>query len=219
MTKEQFLKYVHEAVDAMGQQDLEQLFPNQQRPDLYTLLEALVGLRGEVKKVAQTSLKLQNEVKFLVDKMQEAANQEESAPTSPPPDPAAEKGEKRTESDLRYILRELIKLESTVEKTRVGLEDLPELNFFQMNQYKTQFAAWEMGFNLFEKQWKALLKSTGMYQTGKVGSTFNPEYHEAVATAYDPQAKENAILETEQIGYLYKERLIQQAKVVVNKKQ
>jgi len=212
MTKEAFLNYIKEAVDAMDGNDLNRLFPPNKQPDLYTLLEALTGLRGEVKKIAQSSLRLQNEVQLLVEKIQEQPSE------STQNVPIVETEKDGSEKDLRYILREMIKLESTIQRTANGMKELPELGLMNINEYRKQTATWQEGFYLFEKQWKALLKSTGMYQTGKIDTKFNPELHEAVAIDYDPEKSENTILETEQLGYIYKEKIIQQAKVVVNKK-
>lgn len=218
MTKQAFLQYLTEAVEAMDERNIEALFPQSDQPDLYTLLEAMTGLRGEVKKIAQSSLRLQNEVQHLVEKQQlildKAESKEKELVNVPMP---KEVVNSKDEQNLRYILRELIKLEAVVKKTSGGLDNLPELTIFGLNAYKTKFAGWEEGYHIFEKQWNALLKSTGMYQTGKVDTQFNPELHEAVATGKNPEKTENTILETEQIGWLYKTKVIQQAKVVVNK--
>lgn len=218
MTKEAFIAYLTEAVEAMDEQNIEALFPQQNQPDLYTLLEAITGLRGEVKKIAQTSLRLQNEVQHLVEKQQiQAEKQEQKKEVKTPVQSPASSNQKDTK-DLKYILRELIKLEAVIQKTSDGLDGLPEVSVFSLGDYKTRFAAWESGYKLFEKQWKALIKSTGMYQTGLVGTQFDPTLHEAVATAYNAEKTENTILETEQIGWIYKQKSVQQAKVVVNKK-
>ncbi len=214
MTKQDFLKYLQEAVEAMDVHDIERLFPNNKQPDLYSLLEALVGLRGEVKKIASSSLLLQNEMQQALKILQEQAI------TSAPIAAMEMKEEPKTikdTKDLQYILRELTKLNPNMEKTVVNLETLPEIKILNINEYKRQFSAWKEGFHLLNKQWKALIKSTGMYQTGKVNTPFDPQYHEAVASRSEPNKKDNYILETVQIGYLYKGKVIQEAKVVVNK--
>ncbi len=223
MTKQDFINYLTEAVNGMDERNLDALFPNNEQPDLYTLLEAMTGLRGEVKKVAQASLRLQNEVQHLVGKQQEILDKTADLQLTSGPAAAqnavetVDPEDKKNAQDLRYILRELIKLEAVIGKTSDGLDNLPEATIFGLNDFKNKFSAWEQGFSIFEKQWKALLKSTGMYQTGKVGTQFDPELHEAVATGKDPNFTDNTILETEQIGYLYKNKIIQQAKVVVNR--
>lgn len=213
MTKQEFLRYIEEAVDAMDGQNFNQLFTPSNQPDLYTLLEGLTGLRGEMKKISKSSLLLQNEVRQLVADLKnqaEANTVEEVKVIEQKPD--------KSDHDLRYLLRELIKMQPTVLKTADNLNSLPEPGVFNMSDYKKNFAAWKVGFDLFKKQWKSLVKSTGMYETGKENTQFNPEYHEAVATRYESDKTENTILETVQIGYLFKDKVIQEAKVVVNKK-
>ncbi len=217
MTKQEFLQYLQEAVEAMDAHDLNQLFPNNKQPDLYSLLEALVGLRGEVKKIAQSSLLLQNEVQQVLETIKQQAITPPvvaGVPASIGEDPLIKT---KDTQDLQYILRELTKLNPNMEKTVANLDELPDVKLLNVNEYKRQFSGWKEGFYLLNKQWKALVKSTGMYQTGKVNTLFNPEYHEAVATKFDAEKKENTILETVQIGYLYKGKVIQEAKVVVNK--
>ena len=58
MTKDELKRYLNEAVEALTTDDLEMLFPQNNQPDLYTLAQELIGLRGEIKKLAQSSLKL-----------------------------------------------------------------------------------------------------------------------------------------------------------------
>jgi len=217
MTKQEFSQYLQEAVEAMDVHDINQLFPGSKQPDLYSLLEAVVGLRGEVKKIASSSLLLQNEMQQALKILQEQTTTTATASVQTmkiEEEPKTIKDSK----DLQYILRELTKLNPNMEKIVVKLEELPELKILNVNEYKRQFSAWKEGFFLLNKQWKALVKSTGMYQTGKVNTPFDPQYHEAVATRSEPNKKDNQILETVQIGYLYKGKVIQEAKVVVNKK-
>ncbi len=217
MTKQEFLEYLQEAVEAMDVHDVNRLFPKNKQPSLYSLLDALVGLRGEVKKIAQSSLLLQNEVQQVLETMKQQAIIPPVVAAEPASIGEATPPKTKDTQDLQYILRELTKLNPNMEKTVANLNELPDIKILNVNEYKRQFSAWKEGFYLLNKQWKALVKSTGMYQTGKIDTPFNPEYHEAIATKFDPEKKENTILETVQVGYLYKGKVIQEAKVVVNK--
>lgn len=49
------------------------------------------------------------------------------------------------------------------------------------------------------------------------GQPFDPNFHEAVAMEYSEEVPENQVLQEYQKGYLYKDRLIRAAKVVVSK--
>jgi molecular chaperone GrpE (heat shock protein) len=56
-----------------------------------------------------------------------------------------------------------------------------------------------------------------LYATGKVGDVFDPKFHEAIAIKANNNQPNNVILETELLGYVAGEKIIRQAKVVVNK--
>ena len=67
MNKEDFLKYITQAIEAMDGSDIEALFPDNRQPDLHTFAEELIGLRGEVKKVVQARVRCVSTGRFSPD--------------------------------------------------------------------------------------------------------------------------------------------------------
>jgi molecular chaperone GrpE len=61
-----------------------------------------------------------------------------------------------------------------------------------------------------------LLRAHGVEPEDSVGQPFDPRYHEAVASRYDPTKPDHFILETFQRGYRYRGESFRPAKVVVN---
>ena len=50
----------------------------------------------------------------------------------------------------------------------------------------------------------------------KVGDVLDPELHDALMIRHEKDKRENEIIEVFEKGYLYKDRVIRHAKVVVN---
>lgn len=214
MTREQLKIYISEAVDAMEQDDLEQLFPSSQQPDLYSIIKELVGLRGEVRKLAQSTLKLNNNIKGVLENQKE-----QNAKIVPMMNATNTDKQQVLDDDLKTILAQIIKQDDAMQRTKEHFQTLPDLTVWNTFQFQKQFAAWKKGYQITQSQWNQLIKSIGFYKTGLPGQQFNPEIHEAVAVKTVAGESENAILETEVVGYMYQQKLIQRAKVVVNKEQ
>jgi hypothetical protein len=66
MNKSEFLQYIQQAVDSLEQADIDSLMPTTAQPDLYTIVQELVGLRGEVRRLSQAALKTNNDVQTML---------------------------------------------------------------------------------------------------------------------------------------------------------
>ncbi|MEM8527127.1 MAG: nucleotide exchange factor GrpE [Bacteroidota bacterium] len=203
--------YLEEAVDALNEADVRILFPDDRRPDLYTVAHELVGMRGEVKRLSQSSLKIANEVQAMMGAFREARAEAEKAVQ---PDVVEEQ---LIDPDLQTLLKGIIEQDAIQQRTIESLKKLPSPNWKHFFRFREQFAAWRQGYTIGYKQWQQLMKSIGLKQTGLVGTSFDPIYHEAIDTQSVPDKADSIILETELIGYIYKQKIVQPAKVVVNK--
>lgn len=209
MTREELKHYISEAVDAMEQDDLEQLFPSAQQPDLYSIIKEIVGLRGEVRKLAKSTLKMNNQIQGVLE-----TQKEQSTKVVPI---MRQNGQHPVDDNLKTILAQIIKQDDALQRTQEHFETLPELTVWNQFQFQKQFAAWKKGYQITQEQWNQLVKSIGFYKTGLPGEVFDPLHHEAIAVKNVSGKGENVILETEVVGYMYQQKLIQRAKVVVNK--
>lgn len=72
------------------------------------------------------------------------------------------------------------------------------------------------GVKMTATMFKDVLGRFGATQIESVGKTFNPEFHEAIATIKDPSRDPNTIVEEMEKGYMYQDRLLRPAKVVVS---
>jgi molecular chaperone GrpE (heat shock protein) len=216
MNKEELLKYITQAVEALDESNLEMLFPENAQPDLNTLIQELIGLRGEVRKLAQSALKTNNDVQTMLEQQKQAAfdiqeklnvagQQVITTNSTEEPD------------DLKELLQQLIEQDDIMQRTASHFKTLPELGYFNLNPYKQHMASWKKGYEIATEKWRKLIQTTGLYATGAVGEVFNPVYHEAVAVQSDTSKSNNTILETVVLGYIRRQKLVRRAKVVVNK--
>jgi molecular chaperone GrpE len=72
------------------------------------------------------------------------------------------------------------------------------------------------GVEMTLQQLNRLLRAHGVEPEESVGQPFDPHYHEAVASRYDPFQPDHVVLETFQRGYRYGKESLRPAKVVVN---
>ena len=79
----------------------------------------------------------------------------------------------------------------------------------------TEDEGYKQGVELVLKQFMDVLTSLGVKEIEGVGSTFNPEYHEAVSSVQDENLREKEIKEVFRKGYKIGDRVIRHAMVVV----
>ena len=80
---------------------------------------------------------------------------------------------------------------------------------------ETQDENYKQGVELVSKQFKDVLTSLGVKEIETVGTTFNPEYHEAVSSVQDESLGEKEIKEAYRKGYIIGNRVVRHAMVVV----
>ena len=80
---------------------------------------------------------------------------------------------------------------------------------------KTEDESYKQGIELVFKQFTDVLTSLGVKEIEGVGTTFNPEYHEAVSSVTDESLGEKEIKEVFRKGYQIGEKVIRHAMVVV----
>jgi len=79
----------------------------------------------------------------------------------------------------------------------------------------TEDEGYKQGVELVLKQFMDVLSSLGVKEIEGVGSTFNPEYHEAVSLVQDENLGEKEIKEVFRKGYKIGEKVIRHSMVVV----
>ncbi len=74
-----------------------------------------------------------------------------------------------------------------------------------------------VGVDMTRKIFLDTMKKHGLEPAGVEGEEFNPQYHEALGVASDPNMANGQVAQVVQKGYILKGRLLRPAKVMVNK--
>lgn len=130
--------------------------------------------------------------------------------------------------DDRYkrILAEFENFKKRSSKEREGmynsvLSDVVEVilpildNLENAVKVETEDENYKQGVELVLKQFKDVLKSKGIEEIEAVGSTFDPELHEAVGSIQDDNLGENEIAQEYRKGYKIGSKVIRHSMVVV----
>ena len=80
----------------------------------------------------------------------------------------------------------------------------------------TEDESYKQGIELVLKQFMDVLTSLGVKEIEGVGSTFNPEYHEAVSMVKDETKSSQEVVEVYRKGYMIGDKVIRHSMVIVN---
>lgn len=160
MTREELKQYITEAVDAMEQDDLEQLFPASQQPDLYSVIKELVGLRGEVRKLVQSSSEMNAQIRNVLE------NQKEQHTVAATPMMASNDilADKVGDDGIEKIIAKISHHDSFLKRLKGNFESLPELTMWNQSKFQKQFMVWKTEYEMAQKEWQQLVTSLETYK-------------------------------------------------------
>lgn len=103
---------------------------------------------------------------------------------------------------------------------RFTRELLPVIdNFERALEAAADDSAVQEGLDLSMKLLFGVLENAGIEQVDPIGETFDPAYHEAMATVDNPDAEPGSVTEVIQKGYVLNGRLLRAAMVLVAKRE
>ena len=151
-----------------------------------------------------------------------------------------ESEKKKLEEDYKNLKNEYLKAYAELENTKKRLKDeaikdrkyasqkvVGELiNPVDMLQMIVNMPApspeiqnYVIGFQMITNQLVDILKAEGLAPiVANVGDEFDPKVMQVVDTDFKEDKKENEVLAIKQAGYMYKDRVLRPAMVLVNKK-
>ena len=93
---------------------------------------------------------------------------------------------------------------------------LPVLdNLENASKVETKDENYKQGVELVLKQFKDVLKSKGVEEIEAIGTTFDPELHEAVSSVQDENKESQEIVQEYRKGYKFGNKVIRHSMVVV----
>ena len=116
---------------------------------------------------------------------------------------ATQEGERRAAVQKKAFIQELLPIIDNLERALGSGQSASREQLLQ-------------GVEMTLQQLNRLLRAHGIEPEESVGQPFDPRYHEAIASHYDPSQPDHVVLETFQRGYRYGNESLRPAKVVVN---
>ncbi len=141
---------------------------------------------------------------------------------------------KEAEENYDRLMRlgaELENYKKRIERERATLLEYAEENIMRallptidnldraitQGQTGNNLAALLEGVEMTHRGLVSTLEKFGLKSMESIGQPFNPHFHEAMAMETSKEVEANRVLKEYEKGYLYKERLVRPAKVVVSK--
>lgn len=75
------------------------------------------------------------------------------------------------------------------------------------------------GIEMIENKINSALESLGVKKISSIGEKYNPHFHNVIAVMKDEEKENDVILDEYQAGYMFNDKVIRYAKVIVNKKE
>ncbi len=108
----------------------------------------------------------------------------------------------------------LYELLPAIDHFETALQHLPDIsNLPEAERAKLQ--NWLVGITAIKQLWERTFKEIGLENVETSGE-FNPSKHEAVGQEKDESKPNNVILKVIQQGWMFKDRILRPAKVIVN---
>jgi molecular chaperone GrpE len=166
--------------------------------------EAAVAAEGEVVAIEEKDI-----AKELADARQQLAEcQDRMLRMAADFDNTKKRLERERETTLKYaeenILRELLASLDNLERA------------MEQGRETDNTASLLEGVAMTRNGLLAMLEKFGLKPINSIGETFDPNYHEAVAMEAHGDTPVNVVLREFQKGYVYKDRLLRAAKVIVS---
>ena len=77
--------------------------------------------------------------------------------------------------------------------------------------------AWQKGLTQIEQHFLTILRQGGLLPIDRIGTSFDPQFHEAIAYEHHPTMADGLVIDIVEMGWHMGERVLQPAKVRVSK--
>ncbi len=205
MNREELKNYLSVAIDALDDEQFKKFSVLFEEPDLKSITNEVVALKGEVKKMNTVSLRLTNELHSLMENSKEEKEKEKL------------EVDNFENKELLETFNKIIEQDELILNTKKYLENLPEPKSLFNKEFIKQFYGWKSGYEIQTKKWEQFILTIGLKRSGFVGDSFNPEQQEAVETVSNVKFENGIITDCHEIAYFYKNIMLKRGKVTVNK--
>ena len=117
----------------------------------------------------------------------------------------------------RDELKSFINFYSFLQNSKDALHSMPQNSMFGVSKFNRAFGAFENGFKSIDMLYDDILKSIELQISTKAGDRFDSDIHEAVEVIEDKNIEDGVVVEVLEYGFLYRDELLNYAKVKVNR--
>ncbi len=161
----------------------------------------------KIKKLSPTN-KLKNQIKILKNTIDENSEKHLRLKAE------FDNYRKRKDKEIQHLLK--YEGESVIKNFLSVLDDLERLNEASANKDNDNIEKLIEGISLIINNVEKHFINLNVKTFTKIGDILDPELHDALMIKTKEGKNENEIIEVFEKGYLYKDRVIRHAKVVVN---
>jgi len=188
MTKDELKTYICNQIDLMDSVEVNELSQFLQGSDEEeSIAEELIVIKGEFKKLTKLVQQMQTQLETV--KLEQREN----------------------------ALQPFITFYSFLKNSTDALNSMPPNSMFGISKFNRAFGAFENGFKSIDRLYEDILKSIDLKVSTQVGDQFDPNIHEAVEVIEDKKIEDSTVVEILEEGFLYKDKLLNYAKVKVNR--
>jgi len=188
MTKEKFKEYICNQIDLMDKSEIQEFSSFlTDKSSEEEIAEELIVIKGEFKKLTKLVLSM------------------------------GQKIDERKISREKEELKPFIEFDSFLKNSKDAIDSLPQASFFGKKKINKSIHSLQNGFATVEHQYEHILNKIGLQRGAKVGDKFDSNIHEAVEVIENKTIEDGTIMEVLEEGFLYQDKIINYAKVKVNR--
>ena len=188
MTKDELKTYLCNQIDLMDNTEVNEL-------------SAFLHGKSEEESIAEELIVIKGEFKKLTKLVQQMQTQLETVKLE------------RSEDELKPFITFYLFLQNSKD----AINSMPKNSMFGVSKFNQAFGAFQGGFKSIDMLYEDILKNLDLKVSAKEGDNFDPDIHEAVEVLEDKDIEDSIVVEVLEEGFLYKDRLLNYAKVKVNR--
>jgi len=188
MTKEELKEYICQQIDLMNEVESAELSEFLQgKSSDESVVEELIIIKGEFKKLTKLVQLVQNGL--------------ENVKTE------------HTKEELKSFLT----FYTFLKNSQDALISMPKNSLFGISKFNRAFGSFENGFKSINILYDDIMQSIQLQLSAKIGDKFDSNFHEAIELIEDRELEDGIIIEVLEDGFIYKDELLNYAKVKVNR--
>ncbi len=188
MTKEELKEYICRQIDLMDEAESSELIQFlQSKSEDESVAEELIVIKGEFKKLT----KLVQSVHERLENIKKEQTKEE--------------------------LKPFLTFYTFLKNSQDALASMPKNSLFGISKFNRAFGAFENGFKSIDMLYADIMQGTQLQLSARAGDKFDSNFHEAIELIKDEKLEDGIIIEVLEDGFIYKNELLNYAKVKVNR--